>query len=308
MKGPPRPVDFHKLRYFWHAARAGSVAGAARELAVAQPTVTAHLRDLERQLGGALFLRSRRGLSLTALGDTTLRFAEQIFALGTELQRAAAGAGDRELLVGVSDAVPKPVVRSILLPVLKEVSAVRVECREWRSDILLDALGSQRLDVVISDVPPAQDAPWRFLTYEVGQTAVCLLGAPPLASRARRGFPRSLSGMPMVLPVRESGLRRWLDAWFDANRLIPRIVAEADDRALINHLGQAGVGLFPAGLLLERETSRQFQVARVGLLRGVRERYYVVTTARRIRHPAVAVLCRRARQQFAAASRADAEP
>lgn len=301
----PRSLDFHKLKYFWHAARRGSLAAAARELRVAQPTVSTQVQGLEDQLQGLLFSRGSRALELTDLGKVVFRYADQIFELGAELERLlASGTGDvpSELKVGVADGVPKLVVRSLLIPAMKAARDVRVECREWRTDLLLADLAHHRMDLVVADISGTSGLPSRLLTYEAGASGIALLGVRDLTVRARRGFPQSLNGMPLLVPVRESPLRQALDVWLDANEVSPRIVAEVDDRALMNQLGQAGQGLFPAAMMLETELCRQFEVERAGILKGVRETYYVVTTRRRLKHPGVAAICKLARQQFVSAT------
>lgn len=298
-------LDYHKLRYFWISARQGSLASAAKAIGVAQSTVSTQVQALEQQLDGLLFERGRRSLELTDLGKVAFRHADQIFEIGAELERAvASGAADTptELIVGVADGVPKLVIRSLLAPVIEAAQGARLECREWRTDILLGELAQHRMDLVIADIAGTGTLPSRLLSYEAGASGIVLLAAPELASRARHRFPRELSGLPFLLPVRESPLRRALEVWFDANQILPRVVAEIDDRALLNQLGQAGMGVFPAALMLERELCRQFQVSRVGVLKGVRERYFVVTTRRRLRHAGVTLICDHARRQFTAAS------
>ena len=53
---------------FEAAARLGSMSAAARELGISQPAISRHLAALEGDLGQALFIRTRRGLRLTAAG------------------------------------------------------------------------------------------------------------------------------------------------------------------------------------------------------------------------------------------------
>jgi len=55
---------------FEAAARLGSMSAAARELGISQPAISRHLAALEADLGQALFIRTRRGLRLTAAGQT----------------------------------------------------------------------------------------------------------------------------------------------------------------------------------------------------------------------------------------------
>jgi len=63
------------LRYFLSAYETGSISRAAQVNGVSQPSVSAAIQRLERDLGGALFLRSRQGLAVTDLGERLYREA-----------------------------------------------------------------------------------------------------------------------------------------------------------------------------------------------------------------------------------------
>jgi DNA-binding transcriptional LysR family regulator len=76
-----RDLDWDDLRIFLGAARAGSLAGAARAMGVEHTTVGRRLAALERALGAALVLRRPDGLALTPLG-------EKIAPLIAEVERA----------------------------------------------------------------------------------------------------------------------------------------------------------------------------------------------------------------------------
>jgi DNA-binding transcriptional LysR family regulator len=71
-------LDWDDLRYFLEAARAQTLAGAARKLGIEHTTIGRRLAALERALGAALVLRGPDGLRLTPLGDRLLPIAEQI--------------------------------------------------------------------------------------------------------------------------------------------------------------------------------------------------------------------------------------
>jgi hypothetical protein len=75
-------LNYHHLLYFWTVAKEGSVSKAAESLHLAQPTVSAQLRALERSLGHKLLQKQGRGLVLTAEGEAVFRYAEEIFSLG----------------------------------------------------------------------------------------------------------------------------------------------------------------------------------------------------------------------------------
>ena len=71
-------LDWNDLRYFLAALRAGTLAGAARQLGVKHSTVGRRLTALEEALGAVIFIRGEQGLHLTAAGERLAPFAEQI--------------------------------------------------------------------------------------------------------------------------------------------------------------------------------------------------------------------------------------
>ncbi|MEO0912583.1 MAG: LysR family transcriptional regulator, partial [Pseudomonadota bacterium] len=71
-------MNWEELRFFHAVARAGSLAQAARDLKVSQPTVGRRIRDLERRLKTGLFDRLTHGYALTETGRTILEKVEQM--------------------------------------------------------------------------------------------------------------------------------------------------------------------------------------------------------------------------------------
>lgn len=71
-------MDWEKLKIFNQVAKAGSFTGAARQLGVSQSALSRHVRDLEQDLGAALFTRHARGLVLTSEGERLFETASDI--------------------------------------------------------------------------------------------------------------------------------------------------------------------------------------------------------------------------------------
>src|SRR5580700_1629733 len=69
-------MELRHLRYFIAVAEAGSMKLAAESrLHTAQPSLSRQMRDLEQEVGAALFVRSVRGVELTAAGRAFLDHA-----------------------------------------------------------------------------------------------------------------------------------------------------------------------------------------------------------------------------------------
>ncbi len=78
-------LNYHHLHYFWAVAKEGNLTRAAARLHVSQSALSTQIKQLEEQLGQALFERQGRTLVLTAAGQLALSYAESIFTSGTEL-------------------------------------------------------------------------------------------------------------------------------------------------------------------------------------------------------------------------------
>ncbi len=293
-------LNYHHLYYFWVIARTGSITRATQELHLTQPTLSAQLRCLEDSLGEPLFHRNSRSLVLTEIGRVAFQYAEEIFALGRDFQQAIKGKGGAglRLQVGIADVLPKLIAQQILLPVYQLQEPVRLICREDRQERLLADLALHALDVVLTDAPLGQTVKVRAFNHLLGESPVALFGSAALAKKLRKQFPQSLVDAPLLLPTENTMLRRSVEQWLSDRGLVPRIVGEFEDSALMKSFGRVGVGVFAAPLLMANAILTQYDCELIGPLDGVIERFYAISVERRIKHPAVAAICQSARENL----------
>ena len=112
-------IDFELYRIFYVVANNGNISKAAKELLISQPAVSKAIKNLEEQLGGTLFIRTKRGVNLTNEGKEFYNYiksaieniynAENKF---TELKNLDAGS----IKIGISSTLTK----DFLLPYLEE--------------------------------------------------------------------------------------------------------------------------------------------------------------------------------------------
>ena len=96
-------MDIGQLIAFKRIVREGSFSRAAWSLGIAQPTISARIQRLEKEIGGALFKRGRK-IALTELGDTFLPYARQtltILQTGLEATRQSYQGDRGRLSVGI---------------------------------------------------------------------------------------------------------------------------------------------------------------------------------------------------------------
>lgn len=293
--------SYQHLFYFWTVAREGSIVAACRKLHLTQPTISAQIQALEAALGETLFNRVGKRLVLTEEGQLAVRYAEEIFSLGQEFLDTLKGrpTGRRPLLrVGVVDVIPKRIVRDILDPVYQEFADIRLVCREEKADVLFLELAAQKLDILITDAPLGPGAKIKAFNHLLGESGMTFFAPRAMAAKIRKGFPGSLDGVPMIVPMDSTVLRRSLDQWLDGKRIKPKIIGEFQDSALLDAFGAAGRGVFLGPTLGEADVRRRFGVSAVGRTQDVRAGYYVISPERRVRHPAVAHLLSAARRHW----------
>jgi LysR family transcriptional activator of nhaA len=286
-------LNYHHLLYFWITAREGSIVKASGVLNLTPPTISGQINALEESLGEKLFEKSGRGLVLTEMGTVVFRYADEIFALGKELRDTLRGrptGRTPRLVVGIADVVPKLVALRLIEPAFRMPQRVNVVCEEDTPQRLFGHLATHELDLVISDAPLPAGAGVKAYSHLLGDSAIALFGIPELARRHRRGFPRSLDGAPLLLPVPGTEVRRMLDQFFESNDIQPEVVAEFADSALMKMCGQDGLGLFPAPAVIARRVEQQYKVARVGTFDQIRERFFVISPERKIKNPAVVAI------------------
>ena len=282
------------LYYFWVVAKEDSMSRAAERLGMAVQTVSAQVRELERDLGCQLLRPAGRGLALTEAGTVALQQAEQIFQLSQALPEqvlATAGAPSARLAVGIADGLPKLEVHRLLKPVLG-VANLRLVCDDGEMADLLAQLVLHKLDVVLTDHPAPSSFQLNVHSHSLGASDIGWYGAPQWWEAAHAGFPASLQDVPILLPTTHSMVRGPLDRWLSQCGVRPRVVGEIEDSALLETFGSAGLGVFPAALVAESELAKRSHVRLIGASEGVQEHYYAISTERKVMHPLVQQMLR----------------
>lgn len=286
-------LNYHHLLYFWVVAKEGSVSRASETLRLSQPTVSGQIHKLEEALGEDLFTRKGRGLELTDMGLLVLGYAEEIFTLGRELQETLKGRPSgrpSRLTVGVSDVLPKLLVKRLLEPAFRGPDPVQLVCREAKTQSLLAELSTSGLDLVLADEPIAGGAKVRAFNHLLGECGVSFMAAPTLTKKYRGTFPKQLDGAPFLFPSEGTTLRRALDHWFEDQEVRPVVVAEFEDSALLKVFAADGEGIFVVPQVVEDEVAEHYGVSVLGRTDAIKERFFAISVERRIKHAAVAAI------------------
>ena len=283
------PFSYRHLYYFWVVAKEGGMARAADRLGMAVQTVSTQVRELERELGHVLLKPAGRGLVLTPAGIAAMREADQIFQLGEQLParvRDAVSTPTMRLAVGISDGLPKLVVRNLLQPVMEEPH-LRLVCHEGEIEDLLGDLALHRLDVVLADRPAPPNPSLKLYSHPMGTSPMAWYAPEQWVEAGLENFPLSLSQVPVLLPTEHTAVRARLDQWLEQQGVRPKIVGEFEDSALLRTFGASGMGVFPAATLVHDQLTQRDGLTRIGPCDGVEEQFFAIGTKKKIQHPLV---------------------
>jgi LysR family transcriptional activator of nhaA len=282
-------LNYRHLYYFWVVTQEGSISAAARKLDMTPQTISSQLAKLEEQTGKALFKQVGRQLELTDAGRSILPFADQIFMLGEQMQQIlASDATPRQRFnVGVADALPKIVAQQLLAST--HSPQTRLMCIEGSPDELMAKLALHQLDVVLADRPAAHGAHLRLASQALVECPVMILGNTAQTAEYAPDFPASLHGAPMLLPTRNTALRIQLDLWFSDQNIVPDIVGEFADSALMKAFAIAGIGLYPSPMIAGNPIPSS-ELRSLGHLAGLYANYYALYAPKKINHPMLDLL------------------
>lgn len=285
-----KQLNFNHLQYFYAVAKEGSVTRAAESLHVTPQTVSGQLATFEEYIGAPLFERYGKRLEPNALGQVTLRYADDIFNLGNELSRSLASHDTGQVAnfnVGIVDAIPKVMVFEMLNDCFDMDDRFILECHEGDLTSLLADLSMNKLDLIISDQPLPIGVSVRAVNNFLGESGLTFFARKEDCKSYQDNFPQSLHKAPFLMPGRGSAQHQGLISWFVQSNIMPNIVAEFDDSALLKFFGQTGRGIFCVASAVERDVLAQFDVAIIGRVDILVDRYYGISPERKIKHPAV---------------------
>lgn len=293
-----RHLNYSHLQYFWVVAREGSIVKASEVLHLTPQTISGQLKLLDESVGQALFNRAGRRLVLSEMGRIVFDYADDIFSIGAELSNVVRGqktGGPTLLSIGVVSSMPKLIAERIIAPSMLGDSALRVRCHEASLEQLLSELAIHKLDLVLSDQPMPKGLSLRAYNHLLGTSGLSFFAQKNRARSMRKNFPARLSNAPMLLPSKNSALRRSMDEWFETRDLTPNVVGEFDDSALLKAFGEAGAGVFAAPSVIEREVCRMYRVNIVGRTDDISENFYAISPERRLKHESVVTITELAR-------------
>jgi DNA-binding transcriptional LysR family regulator len=173
-------MELRHLRYFVAVAEEENVSKAAGKLRVSQPGISRQIRDLEDEIGFALFERSAKSIRLTAAGKAFLAGARELLQQSeafVKKARAVAAGSTEEINVGYAPSLTVQLLPPILRAFQEQLPQVRVALYDLSSDEMMTQLAQKKLQVVLT-VPPSGKMSRGLAVKELARYATVVAVAP----------------------------------------------------------------------------------------------------------------------------------
>ncbi len=240
-------VELRQLEYFLVVAQEGNVTRAAKRLYTAQPSLSRQIQKLEDELGAPLFDRSKRGMRLTAVGETFLQYVERGFGqfeAGRQAVRDLLGPDHGHIRMAFLPAVGSDLLPEALAAFRGRYPDVQFTLRQSTTLETLRWLLAGEVELCIATALP------------YGRAEAALASTPLLVEELYAALPpdhrcaaqdkldlRELASDPFVLVGGGSGLRKVIEAACQQVGFLPHVAVEGADLATVRGLVAAGLGV-----------------------------------------------------------------
>lgn len=286
------PFNYHHLYYFYVIATKGSIAKATETLHLAQPTLSAQLKQFERFLKVPLFIRENKKLVLTEEGRQVLAYAKTIFDIGQELRNRMVDLSHREgrlnIQIGITTHVPKTIIDILLDYIIQKEPKVFITLEKDSMKKLVQDLDSHLLDFILTDTPFETTLTDMFQSKFIGKIPIVFCAHPNLAKQIKK-FPQDLDNKPMLLPTSPSFINQDIKEFFYEHHINPEIIGEIQDLETVRRLALRGHAIAPLNILTIKgaPAKQQLTILNKPQETTLSEKVYLITKKRKMTNPLI---------------------
>lgn len=250
-------MEIRQLRYLVTIVETGGFTRAAERVHVAQPGVSAQIRQLERELGQELLDRSGRTVRLTDAGEAVLPHARAALRAIDDLRDVAdemAGLMRGRVRLGMVTSCGVPDMPALLERFHRVHPGIDISLVEDNSHALMDQVRDGTLDVALVALG-MRDPEGLTLSVIADEELVAVVAyGEPLSKQDTVGLGVLVDHTWISMPA-GSGMRGVLDELCTAAGVKPRIALEATNPQMLAELAARGLGvaIVPESTALEHE-------------------------------------------------------
>ena len=238
-------INFELYRIFYTVAKLGNITRAAEELMISQPAISKSIKNLEEQLGGQLFVRTKRGVILTDEGKEFFNYIKQAMeyihnaeSKFTDLINLEAGS----IRIGISTTLTK----EFLLPYLeifhKKYPKIDIEILTFMTSELIVKLRNGLIDIVVLNLPYKNDNDIEIIPCE--EIHDCFVVNNSYKDLLEKELSlKDLNNYPLILQAKGAMTRRFIDGFAKENNIVLKPNIEIASYALVVEFTKIGLGI-----------------------------------------------------------------
>ena len=276
-------IDFELYRVFYVVAQNKNITKAAKELNISQPALSKSIKNLEQQLGGQLFVRTKQGVNLTEEGQEFYNYishaieyisnAENKF---TELINLETGC----IKIGISTTITK----EFLLPYLEEFHKlypkIDIQIDTKLSSTLLNKLRNGLVDIVIFNLNEKNYGNDLEITKcrKIHDSFVVGKNYEYLSKKELSIY--DLNKFPLILQAKESNTREFLDNFANKYNITLKGNIELASYSLVVEFTKIGFGIGYATKEYIKQDLKDKKLFEIKLKEKIPSRYIGIATSK----------------------------
>lgn len=239
-------IDFELYRIFYEVAKIGNITKAAEELNISQPAISKQIKSLEDQLGGQLFVRTKRGVVLTEEGKEFYKYISQAVEFITSAENKFTDLINLDIgciKIGVSVTLTK----EFLLPYLEKFHSlypkINIEIATGSSIELFSKLRNGLIDMIVlnlNDKNYGSDID----IIKCKKINDCFVVNKNFIDLINKEISiKDLNNYPLILQAKGSNTREFLDEYTKEFNTILKPNIELASYSLVVEFSKIGLGI-----------------------------------------------------------------
>lgn len=241
-------MELRHLRYFVAVAEEQNVTRAATRLHVSQPPLSRQIRDLEAELGVALFDHGARAVRLTEAGRVFLleaRAALKRVDEAVQMAKAVASGTRGEIHVGFAPSLTVEILPAALRNFQESSPGLRVQLHDLSTQEMLRGLRDEKLHVALM-IQASEKVRDGLVFEELRRYAICIAAHPahPLARARKAGLEQVAAERLITYTLADyPEYHAWLSELFARSGHTPQVAEEHDSSTSLIASVEAGRGI-----------------------------------------------------------------
>ena len=239
-------INFELYRVFYTVANTGNITKAAEELMISQPAISKSIKNLEEQLGGQLFIRTKRGVILTDEGkefyNYISRAMEYIYNAENKFKDLI-NLNIGTIKIGVSTTLTKEFLTPYLEIFHSKYPKIDIQIVTNLSSELIPKLKNGLIDVIILNVvDEVIDKDINIISCKEIQDCFVVNNTYKDLIDKELSF-NDLNDYPLILQSKGSNTRKFLDNLAKTHNVVLKPIMELASYSLVVEFSKIGLGI-----------------------------------------------------------------